>query len=97
MYIGESVPITVKTFFDEVDEYGQKHTSYTTRMSKGRVWKYQPNNLVESPLFNDVVLIVLTQDRQFSDNENAIIYDKEYHVVYTIDSKREFQVFLSKV
>lgn len=97
MYTGETVTITVKTFNDSVDEYGQKHTSFTERQSSGRVWKYQPNSLVSSPIFNDVVLIVLTKDRSFSDNENAIIYDKEYHVVYTIDSKRENQVFLSRV
>ena len=97
MYTGESVSITVKKFEDTVDEYGQKHTSFTERQSSGRVWKYQPNNLVSSPLFNDVALIVLTKDRDFDDTMNAVIYDQEYHVVYTIDSKREFQVFLSRV
>lgn len=93
MYTGEETRVTVKTFIDVLDDYGSTHREFTERESLINVYKYKQEKVYD-PRFNNVTLIALTDDRLFSDKDNVIVYGTEYHVLYTIDSKRKFQIFL---
>lgn len=78
-------PVTVRTYSQTLDEYGEQHTSYTERTANMFITKY-----VQTPdsdiRYNNVVLIGLTKDTSFSDKDNVVYKGKEYKVSHTIEA-----------
>lgn len=78
-------PVTVKHFDSSIDEYGQRHTTFTERTSSMFLTKY--HQTIESDIrFNDVVLIGLTHDKTITDQDNILYNGKEYKVTHVIEA-----------
>lgn len=76
-------PVIVKHFDSSIDEYGQKHTTFTERTTTMYLTKY--TQTIESDVrYNNVVYIGLTKDDTITDEDNIIYKDKEYKVTFTI-------------
>lgn len=90
-------PVTVKHYDSSIDDYGQKHITYTERTANMFLTKY--TQTINSDIrYNDVVLIGITHDDSITDQDNVVYKGKEYKVSHTIEGVGPIhwnQVFLS--
>jgi hypothetical protein len=89
----EQEPVVIKHYTNSVDEYGQRHTEYTTSSGTMFIRKHK-QSLYDDPRFNNVVLIGLTKRADINENDHIIYKDQEYKVIYSIMAKRYNSYFM---
>lgn len=90
-------PVTVITYSDEVDKYGQKRQGASSTRTVNMFVKMYSNSIENNPRFNDIDYIGLTWDKNIS-SENQIQFDnKTCNVKYMIPSGRLSQIFMKVV
>lgn len=93
----EKRPIEIISFLPQADEYGQKKTTQQSVRSIEAVVKPYVNSNVNNPKFNDCELIVLTDDNDITPANSIRIDNKNYDVMYIIESRRLNQILLKLV
>lgn len=89
--------VTVKSFTDEKDSYGQRRKNVSSTREVEMIIKNYSREKVEDIRFVEATDIGLTFDRNISDQNQVISTSGTYNVLYVIPSKRFYQVFLKKV
>lgn len=88
--------VSINSYANTVDEYGQKRTGKPTVVGVDMVVKPYLNTNVSDVRFVDVELIGLTKAPVEVGNTVTIGTD-EYNVLYTIPSGRLLQVLMKKI
>lgn len=89
--------VTVITFADELDEYGQKRQKGSSTRQVEMVTKIASQTDTADPRYVDVTDIGLTKDKNISVN-NQVSYDgNTYNVLYIIPSSRYYQILMKRL
>ena len=79
-------PVTIRTYTDEIDDYGQMHTKYFERGATMCLFKYVQS--ANDPIqYNHIKLIGLSKG-EFTDKDNVIYNGQEYKIQYYIYTHR---------
>lgn len=88
--------VTVISYADTVDEYGQKRQGTSTERTTDMVVKLYSQSNTSDVRYLDVEVIGLTKDKNIT-VQNRIKFDSvEYDVLYLIPSGRYTQVLMRK-
>lgn len=86
--------VTVITFIEGVDEYGQPRIAVESEYSAEMVIKPYQNANIQNPVFNDVTLIALSDQKSITEANSIKINNQFYDVIKIIPSNRFNQLFL---
>lgn len=88
--------VSINTYANTVDDYGQKRTGAPTSVIVDMVVKPYLNTNVTDVRFVDVELLGITK-AQVEVGNTVTIGTDEYNVLYTIPSGRMLQVLMKKI
>ena len=89
--------VYVITFTDDKDNYGQPRKVEGSRREVEMMIRVQQQMNTTDIRFIDATHIGLTFDKNITDANQIISTSGTYNVLYTIPSRRLYQVFLKKV
>lgn len=89
--------VTVVSFTAGTDEYGQKRNNGQTTRQVEMMVKVYTQNRVNDIRYVDVTNIGLTKDNNITDENQIIIGEDTFEVMYVIPSTRYNQILLKKV
>lgn len=93
----EMRPVSVVSFTAGTDAYGQKRQNGSTTKEVQMVVKVYHQTNVDDIRYNDVTDIGITKATDITDENEIIIDNNRYSVLYVIPSSRYYQILMKKV
>ena len=93
----ELKPVSVVSFTTGTDAYGQKRKQGSTSRTVEMFVKVYAQSNVSDVRYCDVTNIGLTYDTSITDENQIVIDDATYNVLYVIPSGRMYQILMKKV
>lgn len=90
-------PVSVITFSNGTDAYGQKRKGKSTSRTVDMVVKAYTQTKVDDVRYVDVTNIGLTYDASITDKNQIVIDGETFNVLYVIPSRRLHQILMKKV
>lgn len=95
MIIRELLPVTIRTYTNSTDDYGQLRKIYSDRTAE-MVIKISSQTNVSDPRYVDVTNVGVTSDKSIIAGNQVICGQDTYDVLYVIPSSRLTTVLMRK-
>lgn len=89
--------VSVLTYADTVDEYGQSKTGTPTTRNIQMVVHTVSQSNVQNPLYTDITLVGITEDKTLTDASIIARNNKQYRVRYITPGPKYNQVLLAEL
>ena len=88
--------VSVVTFKNIKDEYGQGRTEIDSTRTVLMVYKIYAQVTTDSPIYNDVEMIGIIKDKDITDSNQIVINNVNYNILHVIPSGKYLQVLMKR-
>lgn len=92
----EYIPVSIITYEDKVDEYGQKKITVSNKRTADMVIKIYSQTNVADPRYVDCDYIGITKEKDITDSNNIEFQNIICNIKYIIPTPKYTQVLMKK-